>query len=170
MVRALLLVLLRLAVVIIQMAGLLAFFLDYLEWGMFASVLAAVALVLLMPLVATILGFIGAIKVWLWPWWLALLVFLPGLALSIMALAGFGAAGLLTAFFLRRVRQRRGGSFTGGPFAGGPFAGGPFARGPFAGQPGAGQPGGQQSDSPAGDGRTIEGEVISSRVDGERDR
>lgn len=76
---------------------------------------------------------------------LALLVFLPGLVITLTALAGAGMAGLLGALLFRRVRARGG-----------------FARGPFA--TAAGQP----DPSPAASaGEVIEGEVISSRVDNE---
>lgn len=119
--RAILFLLLRLVVLVVQMAGLLAYFAQYLQWGPLASVLSSVLLVAFLPLVGTVLGFIGAIKVWLWPWWLALLVFLPGLALSLAALVGVGTAGLLTALrFRRRLRgaagpdgRTRPGSFRG---------------------------------------------------------
>jgi len=94
--------LLRLVVMIIQLAGLMAFFTDYVQWNLLLSVLLSVLLVMWLPLVATVLGFVGAIQVWMWPWWLALLVFLPGLALSLMAIAGVGAASLLSVFVLRK--------------------------------------------------------------------
>ncbi len=150
--------LLRLVVMIIQLAGLMAFFTDYVHWGLLLSVVLSVVLVMWFPLVATVLGFIGAIKVWLWPWWLALLVFLPGLALSLMAIAGVGAASLLSVFVLRKrqdglaeaLRQAQ-------------------QRAQQQAQGGAYQ---QRSDAPhpgAQDGRgdIIEGEVVSSKVDDE---
>lgn len=147
--RAILFLLLRLAVLVIQMAGLLAYFSQYLGWSSLASLLVSLLLVMFLPLAATILGFIGALKVWLWPWWLALIVFLPGLALSLAALVGVGTAGILSALFFKRRLQRyqQGGA-------------GPFQRGPF--QSAAG---GDPAD--AGQGSTIEGEVLSSRVDNE---
>lgn len=161
--RAILFLLLRLAVLVIQMAGLLAYFSQYLGWSSLASMIVSVLLVAFLPLAATVLGFIGALKVWLWPWWLALIVFLPGLALSLAALVGVGTAGILGALFFKRRLQRfqRG---TGGPFQRGPF---------YTGGDTSGQPGGQQGplhgegrqDHAGGSGSTIEGEVLSSRVD-----
>lgn len=131
---------------IIQLAGLMAFFTDYVQWNLLLSVLLSVLLVMWLPLVATVLGFVGAIQVWLWPWWLALLVFLPGLALSIMAIAGVGAASLLSVFVLRK-RQ------------------GQFAEALRRAQ----QQQGQTSQAPphqaSGEGDIIEGEVVSSKVD-----
>jgi len=146
--------LLRLVVMIIQLAGLMAFFTDYVQWNLFLSVLLSVLLVMWLPLVATVLGFIGAINVWFWPWWLALLVFLPGLALSLMAIAGVGAASLLSVFVLRK-RQ--------GQFAEA------LRRAQQQGQPQ--QPYGQSGPNQApphqasGKGDIIEGEVVSSKVD-----
>lgn len=155
-VRLVLLSLLRLVVIVIQMAGLMAFFVDYSGWSVLLALPVAVLLAVFMPLVATILGCIGAIKVWLWPWWLALLVFLPGLAFSLTAIAGVGAAGILSMLFFRKRLQA---GFRAGRFKAGTFGPGGFNAGshPHAGQ------GGQ---APQGD--TIEGEVLSSRVDGER--
>jgi hypothetical protein len=145
--------LLRLVVMIIQLAGLMAFFTDYVQWNLLLSVLLSVLLVMWLPLVATVFGFIGAIKVWLWPWWLALLVFLPGLALSLMAIAGVGAASLLSVFVLRK-RQ------------------GQFAEALRRAQQQQGQqPYGQSGPNQApphqanGEGDIIEGEVVSSKVD-----
>lgn len=146
--RAALFLIFRLAVLTLQMAGVLAFFSHHLAWSLFASVLCAVLLVAFLPLVATVLGFIGAVKVWLWPWWLALLVFLPGLALSLAALLGLGTAG--AALILRR--RLRGG-------AAAPGAG--WRRPGWQG----GQPAGQSDPEAPGPGDTIEGEVLSSRVD-----
>lgn len=139
--------LLRLVVMIIQLAGLMAFFTDYVQWNLLLSVLLSVLLVMWMPLVATVLGFVGAIQVWLWPWWLALLVFLPGLALSLMAIAGVGAASLLSVFVLRK-RQ------------------GQFAEALRRAQP-HGQQGPHQAPphQASGKGDIIEGEVVSSKVD-----
>ncbi len=149
--RAILFLLLRLAVLAIQMAGLLAYFSQYLGWSSLASMIVSVLLVVFLPLAATILGFIGALKVWLWPWWLALIVFLPGLAFSLAALVGVGTAGLLGALFFKRRLQhfRQGG-------------GGPFQRGPFRAQDPLR---GETRQDQGGSGSTIEGEVLSSRVD-----
>lgn len=151
-VRAVVLTLLRFVIVVIQMAALMAFFLDHLGWGLFGGVLSAMLVSIFMPLVATVLAMVGAVKVWLWPWWAAVLVFLPGLALSLTALAGVGAAGLLSALLFRRVQAR--GGFRAGPFAAGGDgfrqSSGPAAHG---------------ADHAAGGGQTIEGEVLSSRVD-----
>lgn len=140
---AVLLTVLRFLIVIIQMTALMAFFIDHLGWGLLLGTVSAVATALFLPLVATVLAMIGAIKVWAWPWWAAMLVFLPGLALSLTAIAGVGAAGLLSALFFRRLRaQQRGPRGFGGPGQ----------------QAGAGR-------EARGGGDTIEGEVISSRVD-----
>ena len=139
---------------IIQLAGLMAFFTDYVQWNLLLSVLLSVLLVMWLPLVATVLGFVGAIQVWMWPWWLALLVFLPGLALSLMAIAGVGAASLLSVFVLRK-RQ--------GQFAEA------LRRAQQQGQPQ--QPYGQSGPNQtpphqaSGKGDIIEGEVVSSKVD-----
>jgi len=132
---------------IIQLAGLMAFFTDYVQWNLLLSVLLSVLLVMWLPLVATVLGFVGAIQVWMWPWWLALLVFLPGLALSLMAIAGVGAASLLSVFVLRK-RQ--------GQFAEA------LRRAQQQGQSGANQAPPHQA---SGKGDIIEGEVVSSKVD-----
>ncbi len=149
--RAVLFLLLRFAVLVIQMAGLLAYFSQYLGWGSFASAVVSVLLVAFLPLVATVLGFIGAIKVWAWSWWLALIVFLPGLALSLAALVGVGTAGVLSALVFRRKLQRMGGQ--------GGWGAGTHGR-EQSGQQGPGSAAG-------GQGSTIEGEVLSSRVDNE---
>lgn len=142
---AVLLTVLRFLIVLIQMTALMAFFIDHLGWGLLLGTLSAVATALFLPLVATVLAMIGAIKVWAWPWWAAMLVFLPGLALSLTAIAGVGAAGLLSALFFRRLRaQQRSPRDFGGPGT-------------------AYQPGARHEDRSGGD--TIEGEVISSRVD-----
>lgn len=103
-----LLSLLRLIVAIIQMAGLMAYFVEYQQWNALMAVIVAIALTLFLPLAATILGFIGAMKVWGWAWWVAMLVFLPGLALSLTAIAGVSLASLVAAFALKRVRQQSG--------------------------------------------------------------
>lgn len=132
---------------IIQLAGLMAFFTDYVQWNLLLSVLLSVLLVMWLPLVATVLGFIGAIQVWMWPWWLALLVFLPGLALSLMAIAGVGAASLLSVFVLRK-RQ------------------GQFAEAlRRAQQQGQSAPNQAPPHQASGKGDIIEGEVVSSKVD-----
>lgn len=136
--RAALLSLLRFAVALVQMAGLLAYFHQYLDWGLFSTVIVALLMTLLVPLAATIFGFLGAIHAWAWPWWLALLVFLPGLAMALAAMAGVGIAGLLSGVLLRRLRTRQ------------PEAS-PFSR--------------QQHSANAHE--PIEGEVLSSRVDGD---
>lgn len=143
-VRAVVLTMLRFVIVIIQMTALMAFFIDHMGWGLVLGAVSAVLLSLFTPIVATLLAMVGAIKVWAWPWWAAMLVFLPGLALSLTAIAGVGAAGLLSALFFRRLRAR---TQQGG------FAGGGFTR----------RQGPPHDDQ--GTGRTIEGEVISSRVD-----
>ena len=136
---------LRVVIVVIQMTALMAYFLDWLHWPLIGGMLAAFLVSLLLPLVATGLAAYAAVKVWGWSLLLALLVFLPGLVITLTALAGAGMAGLLGALLFRRVRARGG-----------------FARGPFA--TAAGQP---EPSPAANDGEIIEGEVISSRVDNE---
>lgn len=95
-------VLLRLVVMIIQLAAVMVFFTDGVGWGLWLAVPLTVLVVLLLPFVGAVLAIIGAIQVWLWPWWLALLVFLPGLVLSLLALFGVGTAGALSWWLLRR--------------------------------------------------------------------
>lgn len=151
--RVALLTLLRFLVALVQMAGLLAYFHQYLDWGLLPTAVVALLLTLLVPIAATIFGFMGAIYAWAWPWWLAFLVFLPGLTMALTAVASVGILGVLSAFLMKRLGVRR-----------------PL-RGPFAG---AGQMP-PQSDSRthtnthsgvhSGQGSTIEGEVISSRVE-----
>lgn len=136
---------LRFLVALVQMAGLLAYFHIHLGWGLLPTALLAFALTLLVPIAATIFGFMGAIYVWAWPWWLAFLVFLPGLAMALTAVASVGILGVLSAFLMKRLGVRRP---QRGPFAG---------RGQMPPQP--------ESHTHAGRGDTIEGEVISSRVE-----
>lgn len=144
-----LLSLLRFLIALVQMAGLLAYFHQHLDWGLGPTAIVGLLLTLLVPIVATIFGFMGAVYAWAWPWWLAFLVFLPGLAMALTAAAGVGILGVLSAFLMKRLGLRR------------------PQRGPFAG-PGQMPP---QSDSQmhsgmsSGQGSTIEGEVISSRVE-----
>lgn len=126
---------LRFLVALVQMAGLLAYFHVHLGWGLLPTAVLAFAMTLLVPIAATIFGFMGAIYAWGWPWWLAFLVFLPGLAMALTAIAGVGVVGLLSGVLLRRLRVRQ-------------PAPSPFDR-----------------PSQTGPHDTIEGEVLSSRVD-----
>ena len=100
---------LRFLIALVQMAGLIAYFHQYLGWGLLPTAVVALLLTLLVPIAATILGFLGAIHAWAWPWWLAFLVFLPGLAMALAAVAGVGVVGMLTAFLMKRLglRHRR---------------------------------------------------------------
>mgnify|MGYP007026933771 CR=1 FL=1 len=135
---------LRFLVALVQMAGLLAYFHVHLGWGLLPTALLAFAMTLFVPIAATIFGFMGAIYAWAWPWWLAFLVFLPGLAMALTAVASVGILGVLSAFLMKRLGVRR------------------PQRGPF----GAGQMPPQSDSHPhASQGSTIEGEVISSRVE-----
>ena len=135
---------LRFLVALVQMAGLLAYFHVHLGWGLLPTALLAFAMTLFVPIAATIFGFMGAIYAWAWPWWLAFLVFLPGLAMALTAVASAGILGVLSAFLMKRLGVRR------------------PQRGPF----GAGQMPPQSDSHPhASQGSTIEGEVISSRVE-----
>jgi len=139
---------LRFLVALVQMAGLLAYFHVHLGWGLLPTAALAFAMTLLVPIAATIFGFMGAIYAWGWPWWLAFLVFLPGLAMALTAIAGVGILGALSAFLMKRLGVRR------------------QQRGPFAGsqvppQSDSYTHSGQHSNQ----GSTIEGEVISSRVE-----
>lgn len=102
-----LLSLFRFLVALVQMAGLLAYFHQYLGWGLPASAITGLLLTLLVPIAATVFGFLGALQAWAWPWWLALLVFLPGLVMALMAVAGVGVLGALSAVLLRRRRPTR---------------------------------------------------------------
>lgn len=157
---ALLLLILRIVVMAIQIAGMMAFFNTVLGWGQFATFLSSLLVALFMPLLGTFLGAYGAWQVWDWSWWLVLLVFLPSLALSLMTLVGVGAAGLLSALFLRKRLQA---GFGRGGFGQGGFGHGGFRR-PDGASPEQGR---QDSGRPAdaSQGSTIEGEVLSSRVD-----
>lgn len=100
--RSVLVSVLRFVVICIQMAGLLAFFHEYSGWGSLSSLLAALAVSLLLPFAGAILGCIAAIKVWGWSWLMSLLVFLPGLILPMLAV--FGVAGV-SAWGLMRWRR-----------------------------------------------------------------
>ena len=90
---------------ILRVAAVSAWLVGELHWGSLMAGITAVLGSLYFPLVATILGCIGAVQVWGWPIWVAVLVFLPGLVLSIAALLGIGAAGLG-----RRAAYHRGGA------------------------------------------------------------
>ena len=150
--RVALLTLLRFVIALVQMAGLIAYFHQHLDWGLLPTALVALLLTLLVPIAATIFGFMGAIYAWAWPWWLAFLVFLPGLAMALTAIAGVGILGALSAFLMKRLGVRR------------------PQRGPFAGR-GQMPPeheahsGYDRGDNASNRGSTIEGEVISSRVE-----
>jgi len=128
---------LRFLIALVQMAGLIAYFHQYLDWGLLPTAVVALLLTMLVPIAATILGFMGAVYAWAWPWWLAFLVFLPGLAMALAAVAGVGIVGALSAFLMKRLgmRQRRGGNTS------------------------------EHGSNASGHGSTIEGEVISSRVE-----
>ena len=140
--------LLRFLIALVQMAGLLAYFHQHLGWGLLPTALLALALTLLVPIAATIFGFMGAIYAWAWPWWLAFLVFLPGLAMALTAVAGVGIVGVLSAFLMKRMGVRR------------------APRGPFAdGQRPPQSDSYTHSGAHSNQGSTIEGEVISSRVE-----
>lgn len=152
---ALLLLILRIVVMAIQIAGMMAFFNTVLGWGQFATFLSSLLVALFLPLLGTFLGAYGAWQVWDWAWWLVLLVFLPSLALSLMALVGVGAAGLLSALFLRKRLQAG--------FGRGGFGQGGFRRPDGMSPEREHQASGHSAD--AGQGSTIEGEVLSSRVD-----
>ena len=143
--RAALLTVLRFVIALVQMAGLIAYFHQYLGWGLLPTALVALLLTLLVPIAATVFGFMGAIHAWAWPWWLAFLVFLPGLTMALTAVAGVSILGVLSAFLMKRLGVKR------PPL--GPFS----TRGQQSPEPG-------EQRSP-GHGSTIEGEVISSRVE-----
>lgn len=136
---------LRFLIALVQMAGLIAYFHQYHEWPLLPTAIVALALTLLAPIVATIFGFMGAVYAWSWPWWLAFLVFLPGLTLALTAVAGVGILGMLSAFLLKRFGIKLATRGT---------AGGAGRASPHTAEPSA-----------AGRGDTIEGEVLSSRVD-----
>jgi hypothetical protein len=87
----------------------------------------------------------GAVYAWSWPWWLAFLVFLPGLTLALTAVAGVGILGMLSAFLFKRFGIK-------------------LATRGTAGRAGRVPPH-EAEPSAAGRGDTIEGEVLSSRVD-----
>lgn len=136
---------LRFLVALVQMAGLLAYFHIHLGWDLLPTAILAFAMTLFVPIAATIFGFMGAIYAWAWPWWLAFLVFLPGLAMALTAVASVGILGVLSAFLMKRLGVQR------------------PQRGPFAGR---GQmPPQSESHTHSSRGDTIEGEVISSRVE-----
>lgn len=142
---------------ILRVAAVSAWLVGELHWGSLMAGITAVLGSLYFPLIATILGCIGAVQVWGWPVWVAVLVFLPGVVLSIAALLGIGAAGFM-AWRKPEVRQ----AFR-------------WAKGQRAQQErytngSATQPEDETTytnrrpQQPAS-GRTLEGEVISSRVD-----
>ncbi len=143
---------LRFLVALVQMAGLLAYFHVHLGWGLLPTAILAFAMTLLVPIAATIFGFMGAIYAWAWPWWLAFLVFLPGLAMALTAVASVGILGVLSAFLMKRLGVRRP---QHGPFAG---------RGQMPPQSDS-HTHANRGDTHSGRGDTIEGEVISSRVE-----
>ena len=135
----------RFLIALVQMAGLIAYFHHHLAWGLVLTAIVALVLAMLVPIAATIFGFMGAIYVWSWPWWLAFLVFLPGLAMALTALAGVGLLGVISAFLVKRLGIKI------------------PTRGPST-QSGHVPPNSSTQGTP-GRGDTIEGEVISSRVD-----
>lgn len=139
---------LRFLVALVQMAGLLAYFHIHLGWGLLPTAILAFAMTLFVPIAATIFGFMGAIYAWAWPWWLAFLVFLPGLAMALTAVASVGILGVLSAFLMKRLGLRRP---QHGPFVGGRMP--PQSDSHTYSEPHSNQ------------GSTIEGEVISSRVE-----
>lgn len=138
-------VLLRLVLMIVQLAAVMVFFTDWVGWSLWLALPLTVLVVMALPFVGTVLGIIGAIKVWLWPWWLALLVFLPGLVLSVLALFGVGTAGVLSWWMLRR-------------------------RLPDAMRKAQQQAGTRHRATTATEADVIEGEVLGSRIDDEPPR
>lgn len=146
-----------LVLLILRVAALSAWLVGELHWGALMAGIVAVLGSLYLPLAATILGCFGAVQVWGWPVWVAVLVFLPGVVMAIAAIMGIGAAGLM-AWRKPEVRQ----AFR-------------WARGQRAAQQERyTQASSTPEDEPtytnrrpkqAASGRTLEGEVISSRVD-----
>ncbi|MEO6698694.1 MAG: hypothetical protein ABIR53_03875 [Paraperlucidibaca sp.] len=146
-----------LILLILRIAALSAWLVGELHWGPLMAGITAVLASLYLPLAATILGCFGAVQVWGWPVWVAVVVFLPGVVLSIAALMGIGAAGLMA---WRKPEMRQ--AFR-------------WAKSQRAEQerytrasstPPEDEPTytNRRPQQPAS-GRTLEGEVISSRVD-----
>jgi hypothetical protein len=141
---------------ILRIAALSAWLVGELHWGPLMAGLIAVLASLYLPLAATILGCFGAVQVWGWPVWVAILVFLPGVVLSIAALMGIGAAGLVAwrkpevrqAFRWARSQRAKQERYTSASSA-------PEEEPTYTNR---------RPQQPAS-GRTLEGEVISSRVD-----
>lgn len=149
-----------LVLLILRVAALSAWLVGELHWGALMAGIVAVLGSLYLPLAATVLGCFGAVQVWGWPVWVAVLVFLPGVVLSLAAVLGIGAAGLM-AWRKPEVRQ----AFR-------------WARGQRAAQGERYSHDNRASSTPEAEptytnrrpqqpasGRTLEGEVISSRVD-----
>lgn len=146
-----------LVLLVLRVAALSAWLVGELHWGPLMAGIVAVLGSLYLPLAATILGCFGAVQVWGWPVWVAVLVFLPGVVLSLAAVLGIGAAGLMAwrkpevrqafrwAKGQRRAQQER---YTRASSA-------PEEEPTYTNR---------RPQQPAS-GRTLEGEVISSRVD-----
>ena len=73
--------------------------------GFVASIAITAAIVFLGPvgsLAAAIFGFFGATQDWGWEWWQAVLLVAPGLAFSVLAMAGGGLLSLIGSLFRRQ--------------------------------------------------------------------
>lgn len=145
-----------LILLILRIAALSAWLVGELHWGPLMAGITAVLASLYLPLAATILGCFGAVQVWGWPVWVAVVVFLPGVVLSIAALMGIGAAGLMAwrkpevrqAFRWAKTQRAKQERYTRASSA-------PEEEPTYTNR---------RPQQPAS-GRTLEGEVISSRVD-----
>lgn len=133
---------LALLLLLLRVAAISAWLVAGFQWSPLMAGITAVLVSLYFPLISTVAACIGAVKAWSWPVWVSVLVFLPGVVLALMAIAGVGAASAMAWH-----------KFKGFPPRG--------QRTDAGAQSGTGGP-----SQPRGD--TIEGEVISSRVDPER--
>lgn len=133
---------LALLLLLLRVAAISAWLVGSFHWSSLMAGITAVLLSLYFPLISTVAASIGAVKAWAWPVWVSVLVFLPGVVLALMALAGVGAASAMAWH-----------KFKGFPPRG--------HRTDSGAQPGAGRASQTRGD-------TIEGEVISSRVDPDR--
>lgn len=129
---------LALVLLLLRVAAISAWLVGGFQWSSLMAGVTAVLLSLYFPLISTVMASIAAVKAWSWPVWVSVLVFLPGVVLALMALAGVGAASAVAWHRFKKLSPRRAGA--------------------------ASTPPPQASSS----GTTIEGEVISSRVDPER--
>lgn len=146
-----------LVLLVLRIAALSAWLVGQFHWSPLMAGVTAVLGSLYFPLVATVLGCVGAVQVWGWPVWVAVLVFLPGVVLAIAALLGVGAAGFMA---WRKPEVRQAFRWAKGQRAQQER----YTRASPLDQEDEPTYTNQRPQQPAS-GRTLEGEVISSRVD-----